>query len=140
MKKGFMRWVRDAIQDFPGLTQGQYAYLAGYGYAESDAKGDPVPSHGGTLAKQVKGMKEPHIRREKIGGKYRYFPIMGVATKTSIQNISFRISLSNEEWQGIDNLISKGDFRNRNEVIEWLAKRCISAGVGLSWSDRLVHP
>lgn len=133
MQKGFMKWLRDYIQACPGLTAEEYAQ-DGYheGYAKSDAQKDEVFSLASTLMKQVRDGKEPHIRRERIGGNYHYFPVMGIATTTSSENISFQISLSNEEWQSIDNLISSGQFRNRNEVVEWLAKRCISVGVGLS--------
>lgn len=136
MKKGFMRWLRDYIRACPGLTAEEYA-LDGYyeGYAESDAKGDAensVFSLASTLMKQVRDRKEPHIRRERIGGKYRYFPVVGALTTTSSENIAFQISLSKQEWQSIDNLVTDGKFRNRNEVIEWLAKRCIAVGLGLS--------
>jgi len=141
MKKGFMKWLHGYIQDFPGLTAEQYAEDGyGYEYVESDAKGrdkEKVFSLASTLMKQVRDGKEPHIRRERIGKKYHYFPIMGVATKTSSENISFRISLSNKEWQTIDDLVSNGQFRNRSEVIEWIAKRCISVGVGLSLSEQI---
>ena len=132
MKKGFMRWLRDYIQACPGLTAEKYA-RDGYdeGYALSDAK-NQMFSLASTLMKQVRDGKEPHIRRQLIGGKYRYFPVMGVPTTTSSENIAFQISLSKQEWQSIDNLVTDGEFRNRNEVVEWLAKRCIALGVGLS--------
>jgi len=133
MKKGFMEWLRGGyIQAFPGLTAEEYA-ADGYeeGYVQSDAK-DPVFSLASTLMQQVRDGKEPHIRREQIGGKYRYFPVLGAPTITSSENIAFQISLSKQEWQSIDNLVTDGKFRNRNEVVEWLAKRCIAVGVGLS--------
>jgi len=132
MKKGFMKWVRDYMQVCPGLTAEKYAQ-DGYheGYVETDAENQEF-SLASTLMKQVRDGKESHIRRERIGRKLYYFPVKGIRTKTSIENISFQISLSEQEWRSIDNLITDDGFRNRNQVIEWLAKRCISAGVGLS--------
>jgi len=132
MKKGFMKWLRDYMQVCPGLTAEEYAQ-DGYceGYALSDAK-NQVFSLASTLMKQVREGKELHIRGERIGGKYCYFPVKGVRTTTSSENIAFQISLTEQEWQSIDNLITDDGFRNRNQVVEWLAKRCIVVGVGLS--------
>ena len=136
MKKGFMKWVRNYIEVCPGLTAEDYAGDGYYEeYAKSDARnGDQVFSLASSLMKQVRDGKEPHIRRERIGGNLRYFPKNGsyAAGNVATEKIAFQISLSKEEWQSIDDLVSSGQFRNRNDVIEWLAKRCISVGVGLS--------
>jgi hypothetical protein len=80
--------------------------------------------------KQVRDGKEPHIRRERNGGKYRYFPATGVPVTTPKENIAIQISLSKQEWQDIDNLVTRGKFHNRNEAIEWLVKRCIALKSG----------
>lgn len=136
MKREFMKWLRNYIEVCPGLTAEEYA-RDGYweGYVKSDAKnGDQVFSLASSLMKQVRDGKEPHIRRERIGGKLRYFPSIGLSTAGNVvtEKIAFQISLSKQEWQSIDDLVSSGQFHNRNDVIEWLAKRCISVGVGLS--------
>ena len=126
MKKGFMRWVRDYIQSFPGLTAEEYSLDAlEYEYARSDA-GDSVGSLATTLHKQVREGKEPLIRRDKIGDKYRFFPVKGVPITTPSENIAVQISLSKQELREVDNLVTKGKFHNRSEAIEWLVKGCIA--------------
>ena len=127
-----MKWLRDYIRICPGLTAEEYAQDGYYeGYALSDAT-DQVFSLASTLMKQVRDGKELHIRRELIGDKYRYFPAIPLGTTVSSESIAFQISLSEQEWQSIDNLIADGKFSNRNQVVEWLAKRCIAVGIGLS--------
>jgi hypothetical protein len=135
MKKGFMDWLRGGyLETCPGLTAEEYA-RDGYfeGCVKSDAK-DQEFSLASTLMKQVRDGKEAFIRRELIGKKYHYFPGSGIRMNTSCENIHFQIELSKKEWSPIDALVSEGTFRNRNEVIEWLVKRCISVGVGLDTS------
>lgn len=126
MKKGFMKWLRGGcIQDFPGLTAKEYAEFALAGYAPSDAR-DEIQSLATTLMKQVREGREPHIRRDRIGSKYRYFPATGAPVTTSSENIPVQISLSKQELQDIDKLVTKGKFRNRSEAIEWLVKGCVA--------------
>jgi len=89
-----------------------------YEYAKSDSGEDSIFSLASTLMKQVREGKEPHIRRDKTGGKYRYFPATGVSITTSSEKIAVQISLSKQELQNIDNLVTRGKFHNRNEAIE----------------------
>ena len=130
MKKGFMKWLRGGfIQTYPGLTAKEYADQALKGDVPTDAENE-IQSLSTTLMKQVREGKEPGIRRERIGGKDRYFPVTGVPITTSSENIAVQILLSKQELQDVDNLVTGGKFHNRNEAIEWLVKRCITLKSG----------
>ena len=124
MKSGFMDFVATRlILDNPGQTARWYAreYLQ-LGDNLSDAK-NPEESLANTLDKQVRQGKESRIRRERIDGKYRFFPVIassGLKDESNTENIVIQISLSQEELTAIDNLITVGRFKNRNGVIKWL--------------------
>lgn len=126
MKRGFMDVVATSIiPAFPGETARWYAeeYLHDN---KSDAK-DPVQSLANTLDKQVREGKEPRIRRERVGGIYRYFPASKSINPNSLHEVVTQIKLSSEELQDIDNLVAIGKFSNRNDAIKWLIIEGIKA-------------
>ena len=126
MKRGFMDVVATSIiPAFPGETARWYAeeYLHDN---KSDAK-DPVQSLANTLDKQVRKGKEPRIRRERVGGRYRYFSTPQSVESNSFHEVVTAIRLSSEELQDIDNLIAIEKFNNRNDAIKWLIIEGIKA-------------
>lgn len=119
MKRGFMDVVATSIiPASPGETARWYAeeYLHDN---KSDAK-DPVQSLANTLDKQVREGKEPRIRRERIGGVYRYFPATKSAEPDSLHELITQIKLNSEDLENIDNLVAVQKFTNRNNAIKWL--------------------
>lgn len=128
MKKGFMDVVATSIiPQFPGETARWYAeeYLQ-IGDNLSDAK-DPVQSLANTLDKQVREGKEPRIKRQRVDGKYRYFPVSQSRDSNSFHEVVTQINLSSEELQDIDNLVAIEKFSNRNGAIKWLIIEGIKA-------------
>jgi len=126
MKRGFMDVVATSIiPAFPGETARWYAeeYLQDN---NSDAK-DPVQSLANTLDKQVREGKEQRIRRERIGGIYRYFPASESNDSNSGQTIIMQFTLSSEELEDVNNLVSSGKFSNRNDAIKWLVAEGIKS-------------
>ena len=126
MKRGFMDVVATSIiPAFPGETARWYAeeYLHDN---KSDAK-DPVQSLANTLDKQVREGKEQRIRRERVGGIYRYFPASKSNDSNSGQNIIVQFTLSSEELEDVNNLVSSGKFNNRNNAIKWLVAEGIKS-------------
>lgn len=127
MKSGFMDFVATRmIPDSPGKTARWYAneYLQ-LGDNLSDAK-NPIESLANTLDKQVREEREKRIRRERIGGKYLFFPA-GVSPQPNKEDIVAQISLSTQELEDIDNLIAVGKFKSRNNTIEWLVTEGIKS-------------
>lgn len=121
MKKGFMDVVATSIiPSFPGEIARFYAqeYLQ-LGDNLSDSK-DPVQSLANTLDKQVREGKDLRIRRERIGGIYRYFPATKSAEPDSLHEIIIQIKLSSEALENIENLIAVQKFNNRNDALKWL--------------------
>jgi len=118
------------IPDFPGETAEYYAreYLEIAGKDASDAK-DPVQSWANTLSKQVARGREKRVRREKIGGVYRYFPVQvsSPGTEPQLKDIAIQLSLSPEELRVLDNFIAVGKFNSRGHVLTWLAREGIRA-------------
>jgi len=128
MKRGFMNFVvTRLIPDSPGQTAKWYArkYLE-LGDDLSDAE-SPDNSLANTLSKQVCEGREPRVRREQIGGVYRYFPVSGSPTSNLSEEVVAQISLSMQELEDIDNLIAVDKFRNRNAAIKWLVTEGIKA-------------
>ncbi len=130
MKRGFMDFVETSlIPDFSGETALWYArrYLEESGNDGSDAK-HQEQSLATTLNKQVQTGQEKRIRRERVGGLYRYFPVSGSSASDSSQDIVVQISLSTQELEDIDNLVAVvGKFDNRSSAIKWLVTEGIKA-------------
>ncbi len=135
MKSGFTDFVATRlIPDNPGQTARWYAreYLQ-LGDNLSDAK-NPEESLANTLDKQVRREREHRIRRERIDGKYRFFPVIapsGLKDESKTENIVIQISLSQEKLTDIDNLITVDRFKNRNDVIKWL----VNEGIKVNRND-----
>jgi Arc/MetJ-type ribon-helix-helix transcriptional regulator len=131
MKKGFMDFVATIlIPDFPGETAQWYAehYLEERGDDGSDAK-HPVQSLANTLSKQVLEGKEKRVRRHRVGGVYRYFPV-AASDEGHLENVVVQVSLSTQELEDIDNLVAVEKFNNRNDAIKWLVVEGIKANRG----------
>ena len=133
MKRGFMDFVATIlIPDFPGETALWYArrYLEESGNDGSDAK-HPEQSLANTLSKQVKTGREKRVRRERIKGVYCFFPATMSSTSDSSEDIVVQISLSSQELEDIDNLVTVvGKFDNRSSAIKWLLMEGIKANRG----------
>ena len=132
MKRGFMDFVATSlIPDFHGQTALWYAkeYLKLFSDG-SDAK-NQEQSLASTLNKQVQTGQEKRIRRERIGGVYRYFPVSTSSPSGSSEDIVVQFSLSMQELEDIDNLVAVVDkFHSRNEAIKWLVMEGITANRG----------
>ena len=124
MKSGFTDFVATRlIPDYPGQTARWYAreYLQ-LGDKMSDAK-NPEESLANTLDKQVREGRETRVRRERVGGKYCYFPApprLSSLTCSDEENIVVQLSLSKREQDDVKNLIAVDRFKNRNDAIRWL--------------------
>ena len=132
MKRGFMDFVATILMpDFPGGTALWYAekYLEEKGSDVSDAK-QPKQSLANTLSKQVQTRKERRIWRKRVGGVYRYFPTSMSPLANSAEEVIIQMSLSKQELQDIDNLVTIDKFRNRNDAIKWLVTQGIKAKRG----------
>ena len=129
MKSGFTDFVATRlVPDHPGQTARWYAeqYLE-LGDKLSDSP-TPVQSLANTLQKQVKTGREKRIRRERVGGQYRYFPVSAPsAVEEQTQEVFVQIHLFKDELVDIDGLISVEKFKNRNEAIKWLVVEGIKA-------------
>ena len=122
MKSGFMDFVATRlIPDHPGQTARWYAreYLQ-LGDNLSDAK-NPEDSLANTLDKQVREGKEKRVSRERVEGRYRFFPIIISSDfKKEVENVIVQISLSKQELDDIDNIVAVDKFKSRNDTIKWL--------------------
>ena len=140
MKRGFMALAVEIVKEYPGHTALEVAREAlDFDSDLSDAqKVSKEQSLSTTLNRQVQTGQEKRIRRERVSGLYRYFPVSGSsASGSSIdvvplpgggKNIVVQISLSTQELEDIDNLVSIVDkFHNRNEAISWLVMEGITA-------------
>ena len=127
MKRGFMDLAANSIiPTFPGQTA---QWIAGEALAHdselSDAK-NPITSLANTLSKQVQTGREKRIRRERIGGIYRYFPASSSFPSDSSEDIVVQLSLPTQEMKDIDNLVAVGKFDNRSSAIKWLVTEGIA--------------
>lgn len=131
MTKGFTDFVATTlVPEHPGQTASWYAweYLQlGDNFSNSSRAKNPVQSLANTLDKQVREGKEPRIRRERIGGVYRYFSTLKAPDASPGQDIITQFTLSMEELEDVDNLVSSGKFNNRNNAIKWLVIEGIKA-------------
>jgi len=129
MKTGFMDFAATRlIPDNPGQTARWYAreYLQ-LGNNLSDAR-NPEESLANTLDKQVREGKELRVRREKIGGRYRFFPASESSDTTkNTEEIVVQIHLSTQELEDIDNLIAIDKYKSRNDSIKWLVTEGMKA-------------
>ena len=124
MKRGFMDFAATRlIPDRPGHTASWYAheYLQlGDDSDLSDAE-HKEQSLANTLSKQVKTGREQRVGRKKLNdGLYHYFPASMSPASDSNEEIVAQFSLSTQELEDIDNLVSVGKFANRNSAIKWL--------------------
>jgi hypothetical protein len=131
MRRGFMDFVATRIiPDHPGETAEYYAreYLEIAGKDGSDAK-NPIQSLANTLSKRVGTGGEKRVRRERIGGIYRYFPAMpsSAGVEPHLKDIAIQISLCPEELEILDNFVAVGKFTTRGHVLTWLAREGIRA-------------
>ena len=130
MKSGFTDFVATRlIPDYPGQTARWYAreYLQ-LGDKMSDAR-NPEESLANTLDKQVREGRETRVRRERVGGKYCYFPTpprLSSSTCCEWESIVVQIILSKQEQDDINNLIAVDRFRNRNDAVRWLVTEGIN--------------
>ena len=118
----------EIVKTYPGETALMIAREAlDHDSNLSDAQ-NPEQSLANTLNKQVQTGKGKRIRRERIGGVYRYFPVSGSSASDSSEDIVVQISLSTQELKDIDNLVAVvGKFDNRSGVIKWLVTEGIKA-------------
>jgi hypothetical protein len=122
MQKGFTDFVATRIiPDYPGHEAAWYAreYLKLIDKSELVAQ-NPVQSLANTLSKQVQTGREKRVRRERIKGIFRYFPVSESFTSDASEDIIVQFSLSAQELEHIDNLVDVGKFVNRNNAIKWL--------------------
>ena len=127
MKRGFMDLAVEIIKDYPGLTAEEVAQEAlGSGIVSSDSK-NPVQSFATTLSKQVREGSDKRVRRDRIEGKYRFFPTIIPSASDSGEEIIVQLSLSAQELKDIDNLVAVGKFENRSSAVKWLVMEGIKA-------------
>ena len=130
MKRGFMDWAVVIIENTPGLTAREIAREALACDSDlSDAK-NPIESLTNTLNKQVQTGREKRIRRERIGGLYRYFPEKALSPTSKNEVIVVQMSLSTQHLEDIDNLGAVDKFNNRSEAIKWLITEGVTANRG----------
>jgi len=112
--------VNSIIPAFPGQTA---RWIAGEALEHdsdlSDAK-NAEASLANTLSKQVQTGREKRIRRERVGGVYRYLPVSGLSALDSGEEIVIQLSLSTQELKDIDNLVAMDKFYTRSSAIKWL--------------------
>ena len=129
MQKGFTDFVATRmIPDHPGHEASWYAreYLKLVDESELVAQ-NPVQSLANTLSKQVQTGREKRIRRERIRGIFRYFPVSELSTSDASEDIIVQFSLSARELEHIENLVAVGKFANRNNAVKWLVKEGIKS-------------
>lgn len=131
MKRGFMDYVAThLIPEHPGETADYYAreYLKIFGKDGSDAK-NPAQSLANTLSKRVGTGGEKRVRRERIGGVYRYFPVIpsSAGMKPQLKDIAIQLCLSPEELKILDDFVAVGKFSSRSLVLTWLTREGIRA-------------
>jgi Arc/MetJ-type ribon-helix-helix transcriptional regulator len=129
MQRGFTDFVATRmIPDHPGHEASWYAreYLKLVDESDLVAR-NPVQSLANTLSKQVQTGKEKRVRRERIKGIFRYFPVSESSTLDASEDIIVQFSLSAQELESIGNLVAVGKFANRNDVIKWLVTEGIKS-------------
>lgn len=117
------------VPDFPGETALWYAkaYLNEAGEEGSDSK-TKEQSLANTLNKQVKEGREKRIWRKKLNdGKYHYFPVSMTPTQDSATETIIQLSVTKQELEDIDNLVTVGKYANRNTAVKWLVEEGIKA-------------
>jgi Arc/MetJ-type ribon-helix-helix transcriptional regulator len=122
MQRGFTDFVATRIiPDHPGHEASWYAreYLTLVDESDLVAQ-HPMQSLANTLSKQVQTGREKRVRRERIKGIFRYFPVSESSTLDASEDIIVQFSLPAQELEDIDNLVAVGKFANRNDAIKWL--------------------
>ncbi len=130
MGTGFMDLAVDIVKAYPGETALWIAREALDFKSDFSIAQNKEQSLASTLNKQVQTGQEKHIRRERIKGKYCYFPASGASASDSNEDIVAQISLSTQELKDIDNLVAVGKFHNRSDAIKWLVIEGITANRG----------
>jgi len=131
MKRGFMDLALEIIKEYPGLTALEVAREALDSSSDLSDAQNPEQSLATTLNKQVQTGKEKRIRRERVGGIYRYFPVSESSASESNEDIVVQLSLSSQELEDIDNLVTVvGKFDNRSSAIKWLLMEGIKVNRG----------
>ena len=122
MQKGFTDFAATRIiPDQPGHEASWYAREYLKLVDESDLVAQhPVQSLANTLSRQVQTGREKRVRRERIRGIFRYFPVSESSTSAGSEEIIVQFSLSTQELEDNDNLVAVGKFANRNDAIKWL--------------------
>ena len=132
MQRGFTDFAATRIiPDHPGQPALWYAneYLKLVDAADLTAQ-HPPQSLANTLSKQVKTGREKRVRRERIRGIFRYFPVSESSTLDASEDIIAQFSLPTEQLEEIDNLVAVGKFASRSDAIKWLVEEGISANSG----------
>jgi Arc/MetJ-type ribon-helix-helix transcriptional regulator len=122
MQRGFTDFVAtQIIPNHPGHEASWYAreYLNLVDKSDLVAQ-DPIQSLANTLSKQVQTGREKRVRRERIRGIFRYFPVSELSTLDAPEDIIVQFSLSTQNLEDVDNLIAVGKFTNRNDAVKWL--------------------
>ena len=129
MQRGFTDFVATRmIPDHPGHEASWYARQYLELVDESDLVAQhPVQSLANTLSKQVQTGREKRVRRERVKGVFRYFPVSQSSTSHASEDVVVQFSLSMQELESIDNLVVVGKFANRSDAIKWLVKEGIKS-------------
>lgn len=131
MKSGFTEFTATRlIPDSPGKTAQEYAreYLQ-LGDNLSDAE-NPVESLANTLDKQVREGREKRVRRERVAGKYRFFPASAPSNTDPDmvkEDIVIQVSLPKQELDDLNNLIALDKFKSKSNAIAWLISEGVKA-------------
>lgn len=129
MQRGFMDFVATRlIPDHPGHEASWYAREYLKLVDESDLVAQhPQQSLANTLSKQVQTGRERRVRRERIKGMFRYFPVSESSTLQAGEDIIAQLTVSAQELEAIDNLVAVGKFAGRNDAIRWLVTEGIKS-------------
>ena len=128
MRRGFTDFAATIlIPDFPGETARWYAekYLQERGESSSDAR-VPLQSLATTLEKQVREGREKRVRRARIDGAYRYFPV-AASDEGHFEDVLVQLRLTTEELADVDNLVAVGRCKDRRDTVTWLTREGIKA-------------
>ena len=130
MQHGFMAVVVQLINERPGLPAEEYARIAlERGLCDSDAK-DRVFSLGTTLAKEVReGRMADQIRRERVNGKFCYFPAQHpFESETQVGNgLRVEVEIPPDAARRVTDLLEIDEFGSPSEAVVWLLQAGIKA-------------
>jgi len=121
--------ARRLIHEMPGRTDGEYATIGVKRVlARSNAK-DPVQSLATTLSQAVRMGRMRGIKREKVDGKFHYFPADYQPEAKTQPNDSLRIevSLRPDAARRVRDLVEIGKFRTPGEAVTYLLEEGVNA-------------